>query len=509
MLFNSMPFLFGFLPVTCVVFFCLGRKNGLLAGLWLATASLIFYGWWNPSFVPLLVSSVIFNYGSGLMISREITKSANNLGRSLLILAITADLLLLGYFKYAGFFSEIANELLSTKSNLGHVILPLGISFFTFTQIAFLVDTYQGKAKEFNFIHYMLFVTYFPHLIAGPILHHGQMMPQFAERRIYKIDWWNISAGLTIFVIGLAKKVLIADSFSKIATPIFSAAQGGVEPLLIEAWAGALAYTLQIYFDFSGYSDMAIGLSLFFNIRLPLNFNSPYKSSSIIEFWHRWHMTLSVFLRDYLYIPLGGNRKGKARRYLNLFATMLLGGLWHGAGWTFVIWGALHGFYLVTNHGYRALSKKLGWRPGTFGRLGTPAAVSLTFILVVIAWVFFRADSLAAASAMLNAMVNGNGWRSAAGWHFAASGINGTNTALMIGAGLSVVWLLPNTQEFMHALPCATPVYGGIAEPKGWAALIVWRPMHWLTWSSFGILLALSILVISPAKVSEFLYYQF
>jgi alginate O-acetyltransferase complex protein AlgI len=244
----------------------------------------------------------------GYLISQEIRKARASFGRVLLTFGVVGDLLLLAYFKYACFFAGIVTELFSSIPNFGRIILPLGISFFTFTQIAFLVDTYRGKAKEFNFIHYLLFVTYFPHLIAGPILHHSQIMPQFAERRTYRLDWTNVCAGFTIFVIGLVKKVFIADNFAAIATPIFSAAHEGAEPALIEAWADAVSYTLQLYFDFSGYSDMAIGLSLCFNVKLPLNFNSPYKAVNIIEFWRRWHMTLSAFLREYLYIPLGGNR---------------------------------------------------------------------------------------------------------------------------------------------------------------------------------------------------------
>jgi D-alanyl-lipoteichoic acid acyltransferase DltB (MBOAT superfamily) len=263
----------------------------------------------------------------------------------LLASAIAVNLILLGYFKYANFFADNLNHFAGTALPIGQVILPLGISFFTFTQIAFLVDTYQGKVKEFNFVHYTLFVTYFPHLIAGPVLHHKEMMPQFAKRNVCHLNWDNVAVGLSIFVLGLAKKVLIADSLAEFATPIFSAVAAGGQPMLFEAWIGALAYTLQLYFDFSAYSDMAIGISLMFNVRLPMNFNSPYKATSIIDFWRRWHMTLSRFLRDYLYIPLGGSRNGKAQRYLNLMITMLLGGLWHGAGWTFVIWGGLHGFY--------------------------------------------------------------------------------------------------------------------------------------------------------------------
>lgn len=507
MLFNSLPFLFGFLPLTLAVYFVLGHKSSSLSSLWLATASLFFYGWWNASFVGLLLASVIFNFGAGRRISQEVGKTGAGFGRALLIVGVMGDLLLLAYFKYAGFFAGIAAELFNSVPDFGRILLPLGISFFTFTQIAFLVDVYRGKTKEFNFIHYLLFVTYFPHLIAGPILHHSQIMPQFAERRTYRLDWTNIYAGFTVFVIGLVKKVLIADNFARIAAPLFSAVQKGAEPGLTVAWAGALAYTLQLYFDFSGYSDMAIGMSLCFNVKLPLNFNSPYKALNIIEFWRRWHMTLSVFLRDYLYIPLGGNRKGKTRRYLNLFITMLLGGLWHGAGWTFVVWGALHGIYLMINHGFQTVCARMGWQAGRFGLAGVYAARMTTFVSVVVAWVFFRADSFVTASTVLHGMVGSFGLRSpTAGRINLMAGSSPVTMALMIAAGLAAVWLLPNTQQFMRAFH---PAYENIAKPNGWTALLIWQPERWWTWCSVGILLALCIMMMSPTRVSEFLYYQF
>ncbi len=332
MLFNSYVFIFAFFPIVFFGFYTIGKHSHALASLWLAASSLFFYGWWDVRYVSLLLVSIVFNYAVGYLIARSLARTQANQPRMLLVVAIAVNLILLGYFKYAHFFVDNLNYLTGTTLSLGQVILPLGISFFTFTQIAFLVDTYQRKVKEFNFVHYMLFVTYFPHLIAGPVLHHKEMMPQFAKRNVCHLNWDNVAVGLSIFVLGLAKKVLIADSLAEFATPIFSAVAAGEQVMLFESWIGALAYTLQLYFDFSAYSDMAIGLSLMFNVRLPMNFNSPYKATSIIDFWRRWHITLSRFLRDYLYIPLGGSRHGKARRYMNLMITMLLGGLWHGAG---------------------------------------------------------------------------------------------------------------------------------------------------------------------------------
>jgi alginate O-acetyltransferase complex protein AlgI len=515
MLFNSLPFIFAFFPITVLVFFAVGNRSHLFACVWMCAASLFFYGWWNPSFLGLLMGSVVFNYAAAYLMSREARNPKRSNARLLLILAVAENLLLLGYFKYAGFFTEIANALFGSKVDLGQIVLPLGISFFTFTQIAFLVDVYQGKTKEPNFVHWLLFVTYFPHLIAGPIIHHARIMPQFAKPETYRINWLNISAGFTVFLIGLGKKIWLADSFGSIATPIFSAVRDGAGPPLAEAWAGALAYTLQLYFDFSGYSDMAIGLSLFFNIKLPFNFNSPYKATNIIDFWRRWHMTLSAFLRDYLYIPLGGNRKGPARRYVNLLATMVLGGLWHGASWTFVAWGALHGTYLMMNHGFRAFFARVGLPQGRFGRLGSLAGAATTFLAVVVAWVFFRADSFSAAGLMLEGMAGGFGLRSAP-WIpdggastlriFAVSSLNGRYVGAIVLLGLAVAWLLPNTQEFMRAFDGFDDK---VPAPKGIAARIVWEPGRWWTSVLLGILFASLVLKMSPIHVSEFLYYQF
>ncbi|MFZ3032626.1 MAG: MBOAT family O-acyltransferase [Parvibaculum sp.] len=421
----------------------------------------------------------------------------------MLSLAVASNLLLLGYYKYADFFGASIASLFNLPSPFDQILLPLGISFFTFTQIAFLVDTYKGKASEYNYIHYLLFVSYFPHLIAGPILHHKQMMPQFAKAETYRIDAENISVGLTIFAIGLIKKVLIADRLSLIATPIFSASLHDGHPAFVEAWAGALAYTLQLYFDFSGYSDMAIGLSRIFNIKLPLNFNSPYKATNIIEFWRRWHITLSTFLRDYLYIPLGGNRKGKRRRYINLFLTMLLGGLWHGAAWTFVAWGALHGVYLIINHGFRAAHQRSGMLLGRFQKLGTLAAGILTFLVVVVGWVVFRAENFHSAQVMLTGMFGGFGV--AQHKAFPISGLPDSDFLPIIGA-LLVALVLPNTQQFMRDYD---PAYEKVDAPEGRLKMLRWAPQNYRLWLPISILFGLALTGLSPHRVSEFLYFQF
>ncbi|MEO0540695.1 MAG: MBOAT family protein [Cyanobacteria bacterium P01_A01_bin.105] len=398
MLFNSYVFIFIFLPTTLVVFYTLGRlrwAKGAVAALTLA--SLFFYGYWNPPYLILLVGSIVANYFMGRLLSRPAS-----LNRKVLLGAgITFNLLLIGYYKYAAFLlgsilpSGLYNSVDSALS-LGDIFLPLGISFFTFQQIAYLVDAYQGQTKDYGFMDYCLFVSFFPQLIAGPIVHHKEVLPQFYQPETFQFSHRSLALGLTTFILGLSKKVLIADNISPWVGTVFSHA---ADVSFIEAWVGALSYTLQLYFDFSGYSDMAIGLGLMLNIQLPLNFNSPYKATSIVDFWRRWHITLSNFLRDYLYIPLGGSRRGDLRRYGNLMATMLLGGLWHGAGWTFVLWGGLHGAFLSVNHLWRKLPIKL------------PHVLSwgLTFVAVMLSWVLFRATTLGDASALLGTMAGFNG----------------------------------------------------------------------------------------------------
>jgi alginate O-acetyltransferase complex protein AlgI len=407
LLFNSPAFLLIFLPATLIGFFLVAVRRRGLAALWLAVASVAFYAVWNPRFVELLLASVLFNYSMGTVLG---VVRGHRVARLLLIFAIAIDLGALAYFKYTDFFITTIDGLTGAGLPLAHIVLPLGISFFTFTQIAFLVDVFRGLATEYRFVHYLLFVTYFPHLIAGPILHHKEMMPQFAAPTTYRFNAALFTEGIAIFLIGLAKKVVLADSLATFVSPLFSAVENGTTVTFFEAWGAALAYTFQLYFDFSGYSDMAIGLSLLFNVRLPLNFDSPYKSKNIMEFWRRWHMTLSRFLRDYLYVPLGGNRHGPARRYANLMITMILGGFWHGASWTFVIWGALHGAFLVANHGWQRLKLfRLDMTPRSAMFLN-PCAIALTFLAVMAGWVVFRAQSMHGAVRVLAGMSGANGF---------------------------------------------------------------------------------------------------
>src|SRR3954465_1201041 len=456
MLFSSYIFIGVFLPVTLIVYrlLCLTR-HPRLPFLWLVVASFFFYGWWNPIHVPLLMASIVANYLIGLRLTALASQSRLATGqprladvalkkRRLLIAGIAGNLLVLAYFKYSVFIAENVGALTGLDFGIRAIALPLGISFFTFQKVAYLVDAAEGKAAEYRFLDYCLFVTFFPQLIAGPIVHHSQMMPQFRRPEAMRFSHADFAMGLTFFTAGLWKKVVLADTLATYATPVFSAAS---EQALTagEAWTGAFAYALQLYFDFSGYSDMAIGLGLLFGIRLPFNFASPYKAVNIIDFWRRWHMTLSKFLRDYLYVPLGGNRQGRVRRYLNLFLTMLIGGLWHGAAWTFVIWGTLHGVFLIVNHGWRALRTALGWTSAETAA-GRWAARGLTFLCVTVSWVFFRAESVGDAMEMLRAMAGLNGWTAAP---LNLADIFEYRHEILIAVLLAVAFIAPNTQEWI------------------------------------------------------------
>ena len=500
MLFTSGEFLFVFLPVTLLVFFAAARFAGrAAAAAWLAVASLIFYGYWRIEHTLLLVLSIAFNYTFGEWILRARREDRLSSARTLLTVAVAVNLATLAYFKYADFFLRTADDLTGANIPMLGIVLPLGISFFTFTQIAYLVDVHAGKVVERNPIHYALFVTYFPHLIAGPVLHHAEMMPQFRSAEIYRPQLRNFTIGLAFLLLGLAKKVLVADTVAPVANMVFGA--GADVPLsTTAAWLGVSAYTLQIYFDFSGYSDMAVGLSLLIGVRLPYNFNSPYKAWNISEFWRRWHMTLSRFLRDYLYVPLGGNRHGRARRYVNLMLTMLLGGLWHGASWTFVVWGGLHGAYLVVNHGWQWLREHLGWtRPatGVAGVFTRGASVALTLLCVMVGWVFFRAVDTATAQNILTSMFGlregGVPLESLAGYSlgtgvwialFALIALFGKNSQQLIDGHLTA-WLDRRSARTGHA--------------------------EWLAWMSGAMCVGVAWMAIAAASrnVIEFIYFNF
>ncbi|MDD5052458.1 MAG: MBOAT family protein [Sulfuricurvum sp.] len=401
MLFNSYEFIFFFLPITFIVFFWLNSKRLTQASKgWMVFASLFFYSWWNISYLPLILSSILFNFIVGSSITKINARKNINVktfsNKAFLSFGIISNIALLAYFKYMDFFITNSNTLIGTHWNLMHILLPLGISFFTFTQIAYLVDAYRDEVREMDYLNYTLFVTFFPHLLAGPILHHKEMMPQFDSIKNKVINYKNIATGLFLFSIGLFKKILLADTFAQWANAGFDSTQ---TLNMIEAWATSLSYTFQLYFDFSGYTDMALGIALMFNIKLPLNFNSPYKALNIQDFWRRWHITLSRFLRDYIYIPLGGNRNGEVRTYANLFTVFLVGGLWHGASWMFIIWGALHGSGIILHRAWQQMGQKMN----------TLLAWFITFNFINITWIFFRAKDWIQANNIIKGMMGGNG----------------------------------------------------------------------------------------------------
>lgn len=495
MLFNSFQFVFVFLPVAVLGFALLQYAGHRYLIRWLTIASFVFYTYWKPANLPILVASILFNFA----VSKAILQSGPDRSRRILVLGIAGNLVALAFFKYAAFLVGTVNGLAGTSFPLPQIELPLGISFFTFTQIAFLVDAHQRKlAAERGLEPYALFVSYFPHLIAGPILHHKQMMGQFAQPDVVRLRPEAWAVGLTFFGIGLAKKVLLADPLGAYAAPLFDAANTA-SPGFGDAWAAALTYTFQLYFDFSGYSDMAVGLSLLFGITIPINFNSPYKARNIIEFWRRWHISLSTFLRDYLYVPLGGNRHGSLRRYVNLMITMVLGGLWHGAAWTFVAWGALHGVYLLINHAWRSGVERFGAQhmfvPG-----GSLVAGGLTFLAVVVAWVFFRAESFDSALRILSGMASVHDVPDIAS-SFAESGtalmLDGGGKWILVAAGALIAFLCPNSNEICAALEkhLAGATDTEVGSPFFLAAV------------AYGLLLGAAI--VSMGRATQFLYFQF
>ena len=381
MLFNSFEFVFVFLPLVVVVFFASAKFLGnTFAKVFLILASIFFYAYWNVKFLPVISISLIVNY----FVALKIHGSQQN-KKAWLIFGIVFNFLLLGYFKYAKFFMSIFGV------DIESVILPLGISFFTFSQVAFLVNNYKGSINNAPFVNYFEFVMFFPYVTSGPIADFRNMNPQFDNAEIFKPNYDNIAAALNLFIVGLFKKAVIADYLGESIEDIFANANNLT---MLEAWGGAVGYSMQLYFDFSGYSEMAIALALFFNIKIPENFNSPYQSTSIIEFWRRWHITLGAWVREYIYIPLGGNRNGEINKMRNLFIAMLFTGLWHGAGWTFILWGGLHGLMLIINNLWRKLKitlpKFLSWL--------------ITFMSVVICWVIFRAENLSGALKIIRTM---------------------------------------------------------------------------------------------------------
>ena len=387
MLFSSYEFLFCFLPITIIGYYLiLNAKKVNMARGWLVIASLFFYGWFNIKYLPIIIVSILINFAIGKGIKKE-----DKYKKIYFIIGATFNVGLLCYFKYYDFFVENVNVLFKTNWTLKHLLLPLGISFFSFQQLSYLIDVYKGETKDYSLLNFSLFVTFFPQLIAGRIVLHSEIMPQFDDKEKQRLNWDNIASGIFMFSIGFFKKLVVADSFAVWATNGFDST---ASLTFYQGWFVSLAYTMQIYFDFSGYSDMAVGIGKIFNIDLPANFLSPYKSTSISEFWRRWHITLGRALSTYVYKPLGGNRKGRVKTYINLLLTFLVSGLWHGAAWTFVFWGLLHGIASVIDRLFRDNNWKINKYVSWF----------LTFMFVNCAWVFFRAATFERAFEILKAM---------------------------------------------------------------------------------------------------------
>lgn len=435
MLFSSYIFLIAFLPATLMGFYTLrslGHRNASIT--FLLCASFVFYANWNISHFALLIVSIAINFLNGRLVAEA---RGQTLRKTALIMGITFNLSLIFWFKYFDFAASNVAALTGTSHTFYNLILPLGISFFTFQQISYLVDCYKAGSYEKRARDYALFVSFFPQLIAGPIVHHGYTRPQFNKLASNKLNLDMLPIGVMIFAMGLAKKTLIADPISRGIDPIWAQAAMGEPISAALSWTAMIGYSLQIYFDFSGYCDMAIGIAAMFGIRLPVNFNSPYKSRSIIEFWHRWHITLSNFLRDYVYIPLGGNRGGEIFRLRNIFLTMLIGGIWHGAAWTFVIWGVMHAALIIINHALRL------WAP-VFSNWHTPSATFIkrtaTLFFVMVAWVFFRAADIGAANSVLSGLTT---------FSSDAAGTNAINPALfaVMAFGTILALFAPNSLD--------------------------------------------------------------
>lgn len=501
MVFSSLEFIYLFLPPVIIVFLILRilkLETGII--LWLIIASLAFYAWWNPYYLMLLLGSVAFNFAIHKILLRHPSKAIFTFG-------VVTNLALLGLYKYADFL--IGNFNMITNLSVPHLnlILPLAISFYTFQQISFLHDSLVGKLETCDFKRYVLFVTFFPQLIAGPIVMQRDTIPQFTLSNFSSKTVLNLLLGTTLFAIGLFKKMVLADSAAPFANTVFQLADAGQPVSIDAAWMGSIAYTFQIYFDFSGYCDMALGLALMFGIRLPMNFNSPYKAQSIVEFWRRWHMTLSRFLRDYLYIPLGGNRSGLLGSKGNLLITMLLGGLWHGAGWNFVIWGGLHGGYLIANHAWtksniRAITRKI------VGSISySILAWTLTMLAVIVAWVFFRAETFTGASIILTAMFGMSSDLLIGEASVTTSDI--VSVAPMFILMLVIVAFMPNSIQLTRAYRPIISAAGDVEKIRGKLKYLRWTTSP--RWATFASVLTIAgiIQIYRLNGLTDFIYFNF
>jgi len=492
MLFNSEEFIFIFLPMSILLLSVAER----LGREWFVTImlvlSLAFYSYWDFRFTPLLICSIGFNF----LAAKWIDSVSGSSRLALLYICLALNLGLLIIFKYANLLVGAIFPAFGLEYSSFDIVLPLGISFFTFTQIAYLVDIYRREVERVSLLEYSVFVSYFPHAIAGPLLNFRQFMPQLKRARIISME--NLHAGLSIFSVGLAKKVLIADNFALTAEEFFAAVARGDEPTMLAAWGGVLAYSFQIYFDFSGYSDMAVGLSRCFGIQIPYNFLSPYRAANIKDFWKRWHISLSYFLQRYLYIPLGGNRSGRARHLANLLITMCLGGIWHGANWTFLIWGGLHGGYLIFYHVWKQVFPRSNFSGNALSRF---TAQAFTFLAVTIAWVFFRAPDVSQAMTILRAMVELESFNAIpADFEIGLSPLLNAfsaisfEKALVSSIAIFICFRCPSTLEIFETHKAC---FGVFKFPESSLSMF------------HGIIFGLAVLKILNFEPSVFLYFQF
>ena len=521
MVFNSFEFLFVFLPVVVVVFFVLGRASRTWALRWIIAVSLFFYAWWRPLNVLIIAPSILINFVLARLLQRLRKQESCATARVVLLVGIVFNVAFLGYFKYSNFLLGSINAAFGTQMILARVILPLGISFITFQKIAFLIDVHAGRVESFTLQDYCLFVLFFPQLIAGPIVHYREMMPQF-HRAACRFDKDNVSVGLTLLAFGLFKKVFLADNIAQVVTPIVQQAASGRSIGLVPGWIAAVGFTLQIYFDFSGYTDMALGIARLFGVRLPPNFNTPLAASSIIEFWQRWHMTLTRFLTAYIYNPLtlwltrrraakglpafaGRNKRPEAFVELLMFPillTMLVSGIWHGAGYTFIVWGLLHGVFLTINHAWRLLEPKQWHDKSLYAHLMRPAGFIITFACVTASMVIFRASNLKAAIDLLQGLSGLHG----IGLSGLRDGIGRKATIIWIAFPAVIALLGPNTLQMLSRYEPALGWKPGPHEGTAPETRVLWRPS--LAWGvAISIVAATGILYLGGQ--SEFLYWQF
>jgi alginate O-acetyltransferase complex protein AlgI len=545
MLFNSSEFLFVFLPATLLGFYLLGAVSRSSAIRWLILASLVFYAWWRPVNVLIIAPSIVINFVLARILARlNEGGSSRHASRAVLLLGISFNVVFLGIFKYTDFISGTINDVFGANLVLRHIILPLGISFITFQKIAFLIDVQAGRVKSFTFQDYCTFVLFFPQLIAGPIVHYREMMPQFHAASC-RFDKQDFAIGLTLLTFGLFKKVVFADQIALLVTPIYNNAAAGNQTSFVLAWMAAIGFTLQIYFDFSGYTDMALGLARFFGIRLPPNFNSPLRAPNIIEYWLRWNMTLTRFLTGYLYNPLVlsltrrrlakgkpgfGGRNQTVGAFVSLLmvptlVTMFISGLWHGAGYGFIVWGLLHGCYLTINHGWRVVAARLWPDRPSYDRVMKPIGLILTFVSVTTAMVFFRAPTMTSAIDVVKGIIGLNGIALPQALFDHLGPLTGVfhgigviaaqfpssedfvKTAIWICLLMVVALVCPNTLQILARYEPALGV-----KPQqtnlaiGRIRILEWGPS--LPWAIAASVIA-GTAIISIGGPSEFLYWQF